>query len=422
MHPGAFIMMPRNFFLAFILALSCTAVYAAEPDWPDWLAAQRRLPADQALQHLYDAEATFGHLSEYQYWLGVYLLETAAPLAQALERFERALMLDPNNAGAMYDYGLVMCKMGDRASCANILQHAQAQFGTPPKLLATDHVAEKLVAYGEVRTGLGYSTNYNRGPRSNSLDINFFGIASNLPLAENDRAQAGFFTELATNATLTHISFPQLSLTLNALRREPRAQLANFTAIAGELNWQYIPNQRISFLYYRLDDAMQGRLDAHAIYLAQQLASYGYWSVGIEHRQARNYSGYVTFRAESVYPLLPAIDVLARIERDFGQVGRPELQQTRATLGINLKTLLLDQAKLDFGWRSQYAQDNNVYSSVFGERVRHFWQNEFGIRLSWPINKTLEMRSELRHFRQTSNLQLFIQRETQFTVGVAGRF
>lgn len=415
-------MMPQNLFLAFILALFCTAVYAVEPDWPDWFAAQRRLPAEQALQHLYDAEAKFSHLSEYQYWLGVYLLETDAPLAQALERFERALMLDPNNAGAMYDYGIILCKMGDQASCTNILQHAQALFGVPPKLLTSDRLTGKLLAHGEVRTGLGYSTNYNRGPHSNSLDINLAGMVANLPLAENDRAQAGFFAEIAASATLTHISAPQLSLTLNALRREPHAQLADFTAIAGELNWQYVPNQRLSFLYYRLDDAVQGRLDAHAIYLAQQLASYGYWSVGVEHRQARNYSGYVTLRAEGVYPLFSAIDVLARIERDFGQVGRPDLQQTRATLGINLKTLLLDQAKLDFAWRSQYAQDNNVYSSIFGERVRHFWQNEFGIRLSWPINKTFELRSDLRHFRQISNLQLFVQRETLFTLGVAGRF
>ncbi len=408
-----------------VLALHCVGAARADAIG-DWFVSLDQIPPETALQMLDEAPASYRQRGDYYYWLGVYTEKAGLPTAQAIAHFEHALMLDPNHAGAWYDYGLALCRIGDQASCQNVLETARARFGAPPALgEAADRPMFALA--GELRSNVGYSNNLNFGSGVESINLSLDGQDISLDLAATSRAQAAWFGDAALDVTLIPTDAPQLTATFTAYERLPlqnRELIGNYRVLVGDLIYAFTPSQRGGLQTYGIDDSNLGSLNVFG----------GWWQMQHEGLEAstllgaerRNPSGslasYTTLRAEYVARIWRSLEGRLGAEDDLPAGDRPGYSQRRWTVGLRLPLQIMERGQLEIGARWQDAQDTQAYSPLFGDVVRRITTREGRLRLSWPLAPRVDLRFDARYARQISNIDLFDLNEKYFTLGFAARF
>ena len=91
---------------------------------------------------------------------------------------EKAVELNPNNAGAWLDLSLIHCQLGDVERANHIWDEIEARFSPPSSLKAVihkgrshgcEHRAKKREV--ELEVARGHSSNMNQGVKSISLDL-----------------------------------------------------------------------------------------------------------------------------------------------------------------------------------------------------------------------------------------------------------
>lgn len=406
--------------------------------WAQWLTGLAGQGAEAALAQLRQAPAQFTALADYHYWLGVYLQAGKHPLDAAATEFELALLIDPNHAGAWFDYGLVQCRQGQESSCHSILTEARRRFGAPPAAVPQPHPPTSPWQ-GELRAGFGHSNNYNLGSSSQTIPILLEQLPLALELAPAYRPIASPYQRLELDFTYRSARLPEFEARGSLMHRSPQRQqnaLSNYDSAALDLIWHASPSQHFSLNLQTLRDSELGSLQMrglrwHHIRQDGQTDNPGAtaWLTAVERRQPHApQPGYNTLVAQvrragsylaggSYYAALGA-------EKDLSQDQRPGRSQTRLqfSAGLEQANLLPGRATARLSLRLADIRDAAAYSPLFGNVRRHNTQADVALAVTWPLAPTSYLQTEMRRFIQQSNLALFAQSETQFNLALGYRF
>ncbi|MFD2447226.1 tetratricopeptide repeat protein [Vogesella fluminis] len=338
---------------AILLTMASTASHA--DNWQEMQAQLATLSPQDALQALLQAPPAIRQQTEYHYWLGTYALQ-AGDTQLAITHLEQALLLQPDHAGAWYDYGMALCRDGQRTSCQNILEAAKARYGLPPAL--QQQTGPAITINGELRSHVGRSSNYNAGSQADRMDILLSGQSISLPLSGDSRAQAASYHDIALDLQLFSHRLPSISLNTGFYARRPisgQQTLAEYGNWHGELSHES-GNQRLALNLAVFKDSLLGRQSKIGLWWQGRQAALG-WQTGIEQNRTQQ-QPYLTLNAGSSLILGRAGQIRLTAEQDQRQTTRPGQSQRRLAIGYNLPLLLLQTARLDAGYRWQQARDS----------------------------------------------------------------
>ena len=411
---------------AIVASLGACQQAGAADDWFERLAT---LTPQAALEQLEQAPAAYRQRSDYYYWLGVYSQRAGLPDILVIEHFEHALMLNPNHAGAWYDYGLALCRTGDVASCQTVLETAHTRFGTPPALAGESGQLERprFALAGEFRSNVGYSSNLNFGSGVESINLRLNGQDINLALASSSRAQSAFFGDAALDLKVIPTDAPEFTAMLTTYERFPqqnRDLIGDYRAIVGDLIYAPTPTQRVGLQGYSMNDSRLGSLSVVGAWWQLQQSRQGMATYLAAERRSPSgtLASYTTLRAEQVALIWRSLEGRIGAESDLPHGDRPGYSQQRLFLGWRLPVHILGQGQLELSGRWQDAQDSQTYSPLFGDEPRRISTRESRLRLSWPLGARVDLRFDARYTRQTSNIALFDLDEKYISAGIAARF
>ncbi len=196
---------------------------AAFPVRPPTSAAERQ----QALDALVGLEDVCRNRSDYFAWLGSLHLTLHHP-QRAASALEKALLLDPNLAGAQLDYAQALAELGENASARDLASTVLARPDIPSALheWLTSQLGELAGETWKMtwlaQSLLGRETNLNSAPASNLLTLTLPGGSVPVVLGENQRPEAGM-ASLNTGAfEATRLWGPgQITLSGDATLRAP---------------------------------------------------------------------------------------------------------------------------------------------------------------------------------------------------------
>ena len=374
------------------------------------------------------AESDNVQSAEYHYRAGLDALTAGRPRTAA-DEFERALMDNPDHAGAWFDYGLTLCRLGERASCRALLAAALARFGPPPALAGREAPLD-WVYNGEVRSGLGHSSNLSRGVAGNEVTLFIDGQELRLPLASDLRPQPSSYAELGADLRLRH-PLTGFEAGLTTYQRAGAAAAApSQQAIVLDAGWDLQPGQRAGVLAYQVKERSPSGASA--------VDAYGVWyerapgprqprlALALENRETTNPGyRYGVARVEAGQRLSdwggwPGIELQAIGEAE-SQNWRPGGAQRRLALAMRAP-LNYEWGRVDLSLRGQHAWDTQIYSPLLGDVRRRTRLVEGSIRLTWPVGQQLALRAELRATQQNANLELFTYSERLAAVGLLYRW
>lgn len=164
-------------------------------------------PHDAAAQ-VFNAEAAEEATDpEEAYRLGL-IAQREQRYAEAINHFERVVLINPNHAGAWLDLAIAYFSVGDFTTAANLLDHVESQFAPGPKTAENIAAVRVRIAQAqlggraaaartwraEVSAGVGYGRNINSAPNINSVFLTLANQRLELLLAENQRPVHAPFT------------------------------------------------------------------------------------------------------------------------------------------------------------------------------------------------------------------------------------
>jgi hypothetical protein len=406
---------------------------ALQADWVQWLTGLAGLSPEAALAQLRQAPDRFTALADYHYWLGVYLQASQHPLTDVATEFELALLTDPSHAGAWFDYGLVQCRLGQASSCQSILLEARRRFGTPPAV--PEFRPPSAPWHGEVRVGLGHSSNYNLGGSSQTIPIQLGPSTLALELDPAYRPIAAAYQRMELDLAYRSALQPALEARASLMHRSPlrrKEVLSSYDSAALDLIWHARPAHYFSVYLQTLLDSELGSFQMQGLrwrYLRQDAQADTVWIAAVERRQpVAPQSNYNTLAAQvrragsysaggSYYAALGA-------ERDLPQDQRPGSSQTRLqfSAGLEQANLLPGRATARLSLQLVQIRDAQAYSPLFGNIRRQNTQADMSLALRWPLANTSYLQAELRRFVQHGNLALFSQSDMQLNLDLGYRF
>ncbi len=357
-------------------------------------------------------------------------------LQQAALAFEQALMLSPLFAGAWFDYGITLCDLGDPAGCRNILASAIRQFGLPPALRQS--LGNVLrVQQGELRLGLGASTNLLRATSADDLTLLLDGVEVRAFLDEGYRERGGALAE----AGLSYQSIWPLhdvTLKIDGLTRRPfdaslPALVAGYAEIGmglGRLGLDGLglnARSRAGVLALSVNEGYLGGLSAGGLWLEHQLSPAGPIIRGaIERRKPRDGAGWYTTRLAARVPITHQWRANLAFEYDSPQAERAGESQTRYAFDLrherNLPAVAGYLPRLELNAGVLHARDRRAYSPLFGDRrnTRTRWQ--LGAEVSINLNRDWRVGLGVLAARQNASIPLFDYRELSTMLSLTWRF
>lgn len=429
---------PLQKFKIFLLAAACLLVQAnpALADTSHWLNLRDSLrdsPPREALAKLKKAQLTFGQLADYHYWLGV-LLQKEGQNQEAANEYELATLLDPNHAGALFDFSLLQCRLGETHNCQTLLEAAQQRFGSPPILQTAQLTRSPL--QGQIRVGLGYSNNYNQGLSSQYIPLSIGGTMLDFEVAPSYRPyKAAYHTE-ALDLVYRNGLHPSFEASAHLQLRGPlNAQPSPSTSENYQLAfmWHASPTYKLMLNLKTQQDSKQGSLSVTGLGLQYRMPT-----SPIEPQENRALQGWLEQRQPNdPLPAYKTLTMLARwdglrmarthmymhagLEKDLPENLRPGRSQTRLLLssGVDYPNTLFAKGLTRLSIRVAQVLDDEPYSPLFGDTRRQSLQVESVMGFIWPLDQNRSILSELRHSTQQSNLALFNQSETQLNIALA---
>lgn len=135
-------------------------------------------------------------------WRGAVLNALGRP-AEAAAVLERALLINPDHAGARLDYALALATLGERDSATALLDSLLVRPDIPPRLRDSIVAGREQIAALRWRTGgslslhLGYDSNLNSAPKGDQLTLDLPDGPVNLAYADSYRPRAAAVALLA---------------------------------------------------------------------------------------------------------------------------------------------------------------------------------------------------------------------------------
>jgi outer membrane protein len=197
---------PQHHRLALVVALSAAALHCA-PAWAvvdapvrEAMQAINAKQAQKAFDLLSPLEASRAGDVDYDAALGIAANEVGQ-FARAIFALERVLAVQPGNARARAELARAMFAVGDTANARKLLEETKAE-GVPDGVNRTiDEFLQAIDKVDEagrssiklhVEAGIGYDSNVNSGPSSNSFAVPALGGAVVTLLATGQKTDASY--------------------------------------------------------------------------------------------------------------------------------------------------------------------------------------------------------------------------------------
>lgn len=347
-----------------------------------------------------------------------------ADMHTAAMHFEQALMLDPDFAGAWYDYGLALCDLGDPVGCRNVLQAALAQFGAPPALAAFSPRNTLRAHAGELRVGLGASTNLTRSTAVESLTLLLDGIPVNAELDGRFRERGGGYAD-AGLVWETRWPLRDISTRIELTGRRPFSRdLPDFIAGMGEVGVGVAPRTRVGALVLGVDEDYLGAIRSVGGWMEHRFSPQGTaLRATLERRDPRGQPGWWTMRLLGNIPLGEATVVHTGFEYDFPQEQRAGRAQYRASIdlrqGFSLPAVAGRVPRLVLGAGVLHARDTHAYSPLFGDVRNHRTRWQLSSDLSLNLSRQWRVNLGVYAARQNSVVDLLDYREAAATFSLS---
>lgn len=373
--------------------------------------------------------------TEYYALYGAALMHTGK-LSQALEALERALLLNPNNGGAMVDYAEALFLSGEVSAAIRINQQLLARQDLPAPLEALfkernqrwDHARTRWQPQFSSR--VGYHDNLNQAPRDKFLYLTIDGEELALELDGDAQPQPGYYTHHRLSAN-RYKDFDdgqsRLKLSVQGRRSaEPEVDNAELSLdyereyqLDDDQAWWWHGTANHVFyggksLYSELE------LGATKIWRRQQCSVYATTSIGSRIFTTRRQMDDQTFTAGGGLSCAQArgkltlearsINSRALRDRAGGDRWGGELSATWQRL-INPGMLFLHGAL-------EISKDAEGYSPLLERGARRQVQSlRIEAQYLYPLSPTLSLVTGIYHQRQESNIDLFHSSASSFDIG-----
>lgn len=432
----------RHAFWGLIFGACAGATWAQTPcpghqeqKWPD---AQDVIPFDQMLEA---ATATCGLDPAFLAFRGAWLL-IRGDAEQAAIFLERALMLNPDLAGAQVDYAAALAATGERASAValwkDLLQREdlptavrrqiEARLTQPETLPTTPwSVALSLTAR------LGHDTNLNGAPLSDQLTLTLPDGDALLALGEAYRPRSGSAALMDLRLTGQRSMTPGTNVLLSLDARQREAPASRYQQIESGLAFMKTWSPRATSVMGLHATAMryegqrilaaQRLLLAHDRHILQPMSCK--FRVGLE-LETRRYPistllngryggalGQLQCASSDFFVSLGlrgGTDHADSADRAGGHQRRQELKlQTAMPLG---------SWRVDAEFSHALNRDTRQYSPVLEQGAMRWQQRQiYKIELSKPVSTRSSLFLAAESIQQTSNLSLFESKGTTFWLG-----
>lgn len=462
-----------------VVASAQAAAPQSHPEPPCALQPQYPLPADhEALAQLAErqraASGQRGCLASPQFhaWWGATLLALGRPV-EAIEPLERALLEDPDLAGAELDLAQALAEAGDTASARAFLSAMRTRPGLPlPIGSAIDRQLDLLSLPAQIAGAMtrgwqyrlqvsalgGADSNLNNAPATSEITLTFPQGNVTLPLAPNSLARSGgalmgaaqwqglrvhgdslwvLQAELrARETTHSDTNYQQADLAATWLQA-PAAPRQWVVRLAGtDLHYggtNLIRATRGTFQYQwdalnpsggtsRWPDVLGGCRPAASLELEDRRyptsavlnGLYEGGAFGWLCRRSRTAQAGDALTADTSFYSLQA-----RVGTDHPlETGRPGGSFRREEIRAQWDGPLLSKGRLGALWTSTRQSDREPYSPLLGNVPRRTVRHGLQLEASWPLRARLSLVANAEVARQTSNLAVFASRESSVYVGL----
>ena len=388
------------------------------------LPALEQRPALDAWKQLQNPPGHWLSDPEYHYWRGVFALN-AGQLIDARDSFERVLMIEPDHAGALYDYGFALCRLGERRSCLIVLEAARRQYGLPPALSRT----RSNLLLAEIRTGAGFSSNLNRAPVRDILPVQLEGVSLNLQLGDELRPRSGAYVD--TGADLRFVQLESgLKIGGSAYQRLAQGE-SGVVLLAGEIRYPVAERHQLGMQAYSMSEGGQRGLRASGgLWEWQPGGDWKRLALSVERRHlTESDARYTASRLDTLHQLRPDWSLGGFLEAEGRTERRAGVGSRRVGVTLAHQVGSTPLGWLESGLRLSHARDLAPYSALFGDVTRTLRQAELNLRLTSPLvggpfdaMARPKLRTDLRAFAQRSNIALFDINEWQLQLSLVWEF
>lgn len=381
-------------------------------------------PPETAWQHLQQHASHYLNDPDYNYALGVYA-SASGNYGQAINAFERAVLLQPSHAGAWLDLAIAYRRAGDSQTALELLAHIRTNLHPPAYL---QPLLEEFTRdwqppspwTSQLRLEAGHSTNPAAAASSTNIPL-YLGQWTSLPLADNHRPSASPYASLGVDLQRQQAGH---QLTLGAsLRHYPHTDSANQHQLL--LAWQP-PKDPWGYWhlgYSQFDIAYAG--SQHTLSLLRLLPVTPQLHLGAGLRLRR----YQQPALDANIPLL----LLAHTQPlASGTLGLSLWHEHETPTGIRpggagqrTTASLAWQQPLPIGSLQLTAsishyRDTSHYSPVIPLQRHLTWQQ---LRAQWQLPATphTQLHLALQHDWQNANHRLFAWQDTQLSLGITYR-
>lgn len=391
------------------------------------------MDARAATLHQLDARAT--ECSQDAPWhaqRGAVLLALGRE-AEAAESLERALLLDPNHAGARVDYADALARLGDTRAATELA----ASLLTLPDLpgAARRHLEQGMSTWGQEQSSrpspwqtrveltpqIGWERNLNGGPATDAILLTLPEGTISLPLARAQRPQAGAANQTSADLqALRTLSSDWSLFTRGQLRlRDSAGAQSDYLLSNVETYLLHRRNSgELSLQLSRLDQLFGGkhllsetRLVAQHLWLGEVCRP----RLGIDGGR-RDYPGAAILDGDQFgihLGLLCArgawrLDTDLRLAEDTPRhAGRPGGSQEWMELQISAVWQAEGyRVKSDVGI-SQIRDDEGYSPLLSYNETRRIRRQSLRLEFIKPLTPRWDATVSAEHFRQQSNLRLF---------------
>ena len=379
----------------------------------------------------------------------LYLLGSVAQEAGDYElagsAYERAVMIQPDFAGAWLDLAVVTRMNGDDATAQSLFDYVIQEFSPPPPLLSRiallrrQAISPTLAAvspaysgwHGELRTQIGHDSNANNGITLTSLPLLAgAGIIVDIPIADEERARSD--TAYQTSALLRYgHAFndrgDRRGEVLLALTQRSNHDLGDFDTRDLLVGGSLIQDTDYGSISQRLT-MQQIRLGGRDLLYGARAAlgwerQYGACRLGLGGElEQRHYASVRNLDARIVWlqggggclarigdtPVQAAM--LLRHGQDTAVHERAGGNAQRYELTTVVAAELRPRVVLEGLFALAQTHDSNLYSAILADNaVRRTTRTQARLQLQFPLVGSVDGFVSIERLKQSSNIGLFAQ-------------
>lgn len=417
--------------LGFCLVLCFASVAQAQVVPLPVLLAQAAALTSPEQSWLWLQDHAEGHLNEadYNYALGVYA-SNSGNFGQAINAFERAVLLQPDYAGAWLDLAIAYKQAGDVTTARELLDYVRQKLSPPAYLTPLierfaqewrQPMATADATYYQLRTEAGYSTNPTAAATNADIPL-FLGQWTNLTLVADQRPRASPYLGLAFDV-VKHWQGQQWQAQAS-VRNYNDNDVANQQQLW--LNWlsPKTASGRWQVVLSHFDMVVSTPQHSLSVLRLLPVATDTQLAVGLRARRfdqnAYDSNNAVLALSRDWYDEQQHWFASASIEQENPTGDRPGGAGYRLTANAGW------QRHFNFGQLttslslSQYT-DDQPYAAVIPIKRETLWHQW---RLQWvmPMTPQTQLLTSLQQEGQSANHPLFAWQDTQVTVGLAWRY